>query len=132
MKFDNRIWKTGVVAATITVVAAVFVMRLGEWSTGLNSGFMTSGQTGVTKIVPQIVFGWKSQTVIEIINSSKTTVKVAGNFYNEDGTPSTATYTTNLNGAMGSFTNGSLAGISLPVNAILVVAVTSDSGNIGV
>ena len=109
MTFDKRIWKTAVLAAAITVVAGLFVMRVDDWSKGLNSGFIAYGQTGgvtaggtgtstcsggstncVTKVVPQIVFGGKYQTAIEIINTSGSTLNVAGNFYNEDGTPSTA------------------------------------------
>ena len=32
-------------SAAITLIASAFVMRLGEWSKGLNSDFVVHGQT---------------------------------------------------------------------------------------
>src|SRR5213078_1632777 len=97
MKIDKRIWKTAVLAAVITVVGSVFVLRLDEWSKGLNSGFIAYGQTGTiggggtvsscsstsggtgtstvcaTKAIPVVVYSSGFKTTIEIINTSGAT-----------------------------------------------------------
>ena len=84
MTFDRRIWKTGVLAVVATLIFAVFVFRVEEFTRGLNSEFIVYGQSGsgggtsgggttsgctttnasgtssstcVTKIIPQISIG---------------------------------------------------------------------------
>ena len=44
----NGIWRTGLLAAVITVVGAALVMSGGDWVKGLDSGFIALGQTGTT------------------------------------------------------------------------------------
>ena len=141
MKIDRRIWKTAAAAAAITLVASAAIMRLDDWSKGLNSGFIVYGQSGTgggggstgtgggttyTKALPQIVSGGGYATTIEVINTSSTTESVSAVFYNtSDGSASTLKYSTNLN-APTSFT-GSMPPISLPANNALVLTTSSSS-----
>ncbi len=126
MTFDKRIWKTGVLAAAITLVAALFIMRLDDWSKGLTSGFIAYGQSGtgsggtqtgtgtssscgsggtgtgtvcVTKTLPHLVGGGGYSSVIEVINTSNATEGVSASFFNQDGSESTATYSMSIDGA---------------------------------
>src|SRR3954471_20703299 len=76
MMFKKRILKTGVLAAVMMVVFAVFAFRAADWTKGLSSEFIVYGQAGTgssggtgstgstgttgsttTKVVPQIVAG---------------------------------------------------------------------------
>src|SRR5579883_2364568 len=106
MTFDKRIWKTGVMAAAITLVGALFVMRLDDWSKGLTSGFIAYGQSGtgtggsgtgssggtgtetvtVTKTLPHVVGGGGYSSVIEVINTSGSTESVTASFFTQTGT----------------------------------------------
>jgi hypothetical protein len=77
MNFNNkRIWKTGALAVSVTLVFAIFAFNFEDWTKGLSSEFVYAqtteaggtgtsggsgtggtGGTGVTKIIPQIVVG---------------------------------------------------------------------------
>jgi hypothetical protein len=139
--FDNkRILKTGVLAAVMTMVFAIFAFRAAEWTKGLDSEFLvygagtgssgtgggtTGGTTGsVTKVVAQIAAGAYDTathygTIIEVVNPNTSAVTLNGNFFNEDGNPSTLTYVTNL----GTQFSGSFSNINLAANSILVISV---------
>lgn len=120
----------------MTVVFVLFAGRIGEWSSGFDSEFLVYGQTGgtgtggtggstttLTKVVPHIAFGNFGSlytTVIQIINTKSTAVTVTGNFYTQSGTPSTATYTTNLTSTP-TFT-GTLNNVTLAANSVLVIS----------
>jgi hypothetical protein len=141
MNFDKRIWKTGVMAAAITLVAALFVMRLDDWSKGLTSGFIAYGQSGtgsggtttgssggtgtgtvsITKTLPHLVGGGGYSSVIEVINTSAATESVTASFFDQKGNASTVGYTSSLNGAAPTAFTGSMPGVSLPVNGTLVI-----------
>jgi hypothetical protein len=141
MKIDKRIWKTGVLAIAITVFGSMFVMRLEEWSKGLNSEFIVYGQSGglgggggtgtagtITKVIPQIAVGsfdanvTKYSTTIQIVNTSATAVTLTGAFYKPvDGTPSALTFTTNIS-TVPSITGGVLSATSLPVNGVMIIS----------
>jgi hypothetical protein len=124
--------------AVMTVTFALFIGRIGEWSTGFNSEFLVYGQTGsgtgdtggtgtttVTKIVPHIAFGNFGSlytTVIQIINTGSTAVTVTGNFYTQSGATSTATFTTNLTSTP-AFT-GTLNNVTLAAKSVLVITAT--------
>ena len=146
MKINKGIWKTAVLAAAITLVGSMFIMRLDDWSKGLNSGFIVYGQSGTTgttsacspssgtsgttsvcviKVIPHVVAGGKYKTTIQIINTSGATVNVSGDFFNQDGTKSTATFTQDLNGKTATFV-GSMTAASLAANAVLVISVEKD------
>ncbi len=147
MKINKGIWKTGVLAAAMTLVFAMFIMRVDDWSKGLGSGFVAYGQTGgstgggttstgcgttssgssgtttvcATKVIPQIVAGDGYKTLIQVINTGTSTVTVNGDFYNTNGSTSTGSYTrTDSAGATTSFV-GTMAGTSLPANGILII-----------
>jgi len=105
MIIDKRIWKTAALAAVITIVGGLFIMRLDDWSKGLNSGFVAYGESGtggggvgggcgssssgatgtatacVSKIIPHMVAGLGYRTFVEVINSGNTTVNVNADFY---------------------------------------------------
>lgn len=151
MKINKSIWKTAAMAVVITLVGAAFITRLSDWTRGLNSEFLVYGQTTtgggggtntgggtttpttVSKIIPQIAFGSfdglnNYLTTIIIINDGTAAVNVSATFYNQNGTPSTAVYTKNVNGVFTTFT-GAMASSSLAVNNVLVI--TSPSTGTG-
>jgi hypothetical protein len=142
MNFDKRIWKTGVMAAAITLVAALFVMRLDDWSKGLTSGFIAYGQSGtgsgssgtgtgnITKTLPHLVGGGGYSSVIEVINTSATTESVSASFFDQKGNVSTAGFTSSLNGAAPTTFTGSMSAVSLPVNGILVITLPNTGATI--
>ena len=145
---NNRILKTGALFVAMMVVFAIFAVRVADWTRGLSSDFIaygqastgssgTSGSTGSTgtsgssgtsstKVVAQIVAGPFDSatyyvTVIEIVNPNTSGITITGNFYNEDGTPSTLTFATNLSSqptVSSSFTN-----MKIPAGSILVLSV---------
>jgi hypothetical protein len=150
MMIDKRIWKTGVLAVVITLIGSMFVMRLDEWSRGMNSDFLVYGQTspgtgggtggsgttaGITKIIPQIALGsydngvTRYTTYIQVINTGSTTATVSGSFYNPNGTPSTAPITALVDGVTSSVV-GTLAPTSLAVNRSLVLTATSTGAGV--
>lgn len=148
MMFDKRIWKTGVLAAAITLVAALFVMRLDDWSKGLTSGFIAYGQSGtggtgstgtssscgsgaacITKTLPDVVAGSGYSSVIEIINTSTVTESITASFFNTDGSTSTATYSMTVGGGTSSTFTGSTS-LSLPANQILVLSLPNTESTI--
>jgi hypothetical protein len=149
MTFDKRIWKTAVLAAAITLVAGLVVMRMDDWSKGLNSGFVAHGQTGaggtstslpcgsgatgtatacISKTLPHVVGGGGYASTIEIVNTGSVTASISAAFFNQDGTASTLTYATNLNGTNATFTGAMTSALSVPVNAILVITL-ANTGN---
>jgi hypothetical protein len=147
MNFDKRIWKTGVAAAAITLVAALFVMRLDEWSKGLTSGFIAYGQSGtggvtgssggtgtgtvtITKTLPHLVGGGGYSSVIEVINTSAATESVTASFFDQKGNASTAAYTASVNGTAATNFTGSMAAVSLPVNGTLIISLPNTGGTI--
>jgi len=149
---NKRILKTGALAAAMTIVFAIFAFRAAEWTKGLDSEFIVYGQatggstgtntggstggggTTVIKIIPQIAAGnygdiepRKYGTIIEIVNTNTTAITISGNLYNENGTSSTLTGTTNLPSQptfAGSFNN-----LSLAANAILVIEFGTNTSN---
>jgi hypothetical protein len=130
MKINKAIWKTGALAAVITLAAGLAVIRLGDWSKGLSPASFD-----VTKVIPQIAVGsfdgnsTKYSTVIEIVNTSATPVSVRGHFYKAaDGTASDLTFTTNRT-AVPAITNGVLAPASLPANSSLVISAGTTADN---
>ncbi len=156
MNYNQRILKTGALAAAVTVAFAIFVYRAAEWSKGLNSEFFVLGQSGgagpgtaaapasvgaTTKIIPQIAIGsfdrglTKYITVIQIVNTGTSPAAVTGEFYKEDGSASTLTLETNLS-RMATFT-GNMNSTILDVNQVLVItggataATTPSTGAIG-
>jgi len=158
MKINQRIWKTAALAAAITIVGSMFVMRLGDWSKGLNSEFIVYGDTGtsgtgggsgttiggnITKIIPHMVAGGGYRTFVEVINTGATTANVTAAFYvpakNADGTSnpggsgslSTETFTTDLSGKTGTF-SGSMSAVALAASQILVIALEKSDPNISV
>lgn len=140
MNVNKRIWKTGALAAAVTVAFAIFVFRAAEWSKGLNSEFVVLGQTStgtstggsgttggttITKIVPQIVAGsfdgnlTEYTTVIQVVNTNSSAITVSGNFFKQDGTAASLAFTTNLTAA--AVTSGALSSFSLSANQVLVI-----------
>ena len=141
-KGATTILKSGLLAVAMTVVFAVFAFRAAEWTRNLSSDFIVYGQASTgsnpppesgpagegptTKAIPQIVVGAYDGeshygTVIEVINPNTTAITVSGNFYNEDGSPSTLTFATNLSSEP-NFT-GSFSKVNLPASSILVLSV---------
>ena len=149
---NKRILKTGVLAAAMTMVFAIFAFRAAEWTKGLDSEFIVYGQatggstgttggsggggaTTVTKVIPQIAAGnygdvepRKYGTVIEIVNTNSTAITISGNLYNETGTPSTLIGTTNLTSMLPTFT-GSFNNLPLAANSVLVIEIGTNSTN---
>src|SRR2546427_8587976 len=108
------IWKTGVLAAVITVIAATIVMRTGERSN------LTSN-VHVTNVIPQIVRGGGYRTFIQIINEGSSSVTVNADFYNQIGTPSALQFTKDdLNGHVTPLA-GSMKGATVAAGGILVL-----------
>ena len=133
--FSRRIWKTGALAVAVTLIFGLLITGLGEWTQGLQSGFVPYGQTGsggsggtgtsgttTTKIIPQVAVGSYDgglttySTVIQIINSGSVTATVSVNFYNENGSASTLT----MRSGSSTFT-GALSNVSIPLNGITVI-----------
>jgi hypothetical protein len=151
MKIDNRIWKTGVMAAVITLVAGALVMRSGDWFRGVNSKSGTSGQTvsvsscgsdlagasrtpaAFTKILPQIVVGSYGDdmyaTVIQVVNTEDSDVTVCGDFHSADGESSTTAFTTLVNGISDSF-RASLPLTKIPAYGMLIITGTSSGSGV--
>src|SRR5947207_8069143 len=146
MKDYKRILKTGALAVVVTIAFGLFANRAAEWSKGLNSEFLVLGQSGgtggggtggtgtvatTTKVIPQIAIGsfdrglTKYSTVIEVINTSSSAVTVSGNFYNQDGTAATTSFTANLT-TVGTVTSA-LSSTSLATNAALVLTGASSA-----
>jgi hypothetical protein len=142
---NKRILKTGVLAAAMTIVFAIFAFRASEWTNSLSSEFLvygaasstgggttgggTSGGT-TTKVVAQIAAGAYDGathygTIIEIINPNSSAVTVSGNFYNDNGSTSTLTYATNLS-SQPTF-SGSFSNLNLPASSILVLSTGTSS-----
>lgn len=141
---SKRILKTGVLAVMMTIVFAIFAFRAAEWTQGLSSEFLvygaasssgggttgggggTTGGGTTTKVVPQIAAGAYGPgahyaTIIEVVNPNSSPITLSGNFYNEDGTPSTLTYATNV-GSQPTF-SGSFSNLNVPASAIVVISV---------
>jgi hypothetical protein len=144
---NKRILKTGVLAAAMTIVFAIFAFRASEWTNSVSSEFLVYGAAGntgsgttppppggggttgggstTTKVVAQIASGAYDApthygTIIEIINPNTSAITVSGNFYNDDGSPSTLNYATNLS-SQPTF-NGSFSNVNLPAGSILVIS----------
>jgi hypothetical protein len=81
----------------------------------------------LTKIIPQIAIGTHDNglttftTVIQIINVSGVPINVTGSFFKPDGTPGTATLTTNLSAPAPTSLTDRLPSVSLPINQVLVL-----------
>ncbi len=142
---NKGIWKTGLLAVAITLVAGMFVLRMDDWSKGLNSEFVAYGQSGgttgtttttgcgvtsgatgtstvcATKVIPQIVAGDGYKSLIQIINTGSSTVTVTGEFYNTNGTASTGSYTKIDTAGVSSTFIGTMTATSLPANGILIL-----------
>ena len=136
----KRILKTGVLAVVATIAFALFAYRAAEWSKGLNSEFIVLGQSGgpgggtgggtgtiaaTTKIIPQVAVGsfdagTKYATIIQIVNTGTAAIAVTGNFYKQDGSTSSLTFSTNL-AATPTFT-GTLTSASLAAGQVLVIS----------
>jgi hypothetical protein len=146
LMINKRILKTGAVAAAMTVVFAIFSFRAADWRKGLSSEFIVYGQSGsgttggtgstglsaneTTKVLPQISAGAYDSasfygTVIEITNPNGSAITVSGKFYNEDGTPSTLAFATNLS-SQPTF-SGNFSNLSLPAGSILVISIGTTS-----
>src|SRR6266852_3374927 len=138
---NRRILKTGALAVAMTVVFAMFAFRAADWTKGLSSEFIvygaaTGGSTTTTpppsagggassKAVSQIAAGAYDSathygTVIEVVNPNTSAITVSGNFYNDDGTPSTLTFATNLSSQP--TVSGSFSNLALPASSILILS----------
>src|SRR5215467_1309820 len=145
---NKRILKTGALAVAMTFLFAIFAFRAADWTKGLSSEFIVYGQAGsggsggsgggttgsTTKVVPQLAAGNYGDieprsygSIIEIINTTTTAETLVGNFYNENGSLSTAKFKTNLQ-TPATFT-GSFSNVSLAAGAILVISVGTDTDN---
>jgi hypothetical protein len=140
MNIDNRLWKTAVMAAVITLVAGALVLR---WGDRFNGNSAVAGQAdtrsaaapGVgpvtfTKIIPRIVVGSyngldKYTTIIQVLNAGTTAVHVSGDFFNPNGTDSTTAFTTLVGDVPGNFSTKSLPSASIPANGMLLITGTS-------
>ena len=139
MIFNKGILKTGVLAVAVTIVFAIFAFRAPEWTNNVSSEFLVYGQattgggttgggtggSATTKVVAQIAAGAYDGTshfgtIVEIVNPNTSAITVSGNFYNEDGSPSTLTYATNLS-SQPTF-SGSFSNLNLPAGSILVIS----------
>jgi hypothetical protein len=102
----KRILRSGVLALGATVVFAVFVYRLAEWSKGWDAAATVLGKEpniascateanaeAITKVIPQIPIGsfdgglTKYSTAIQIVNTSGTPQTIKAAFFKEDGSP---------------------------------------------
>jgi hypothetical protein len=133
---------TATVAGTVTdtngnplASPANWTFTTGPDSTHPHNGGGTGGGTSsggaTTKAIPQIPVGaydnWTHYgTIIEIMNPNGSAIAVSGNFFNQDGTPSTLTIATNMS-SQPTF-SGSFSNINLPANSILVLSVGTTSG----
>jgi hypothetical protein len=118
MSNNGKILKTGALAVSVTIAFAVFVFY------GQRTGDTTFT---VVRVLPQIAVGsfdgnrTKYSTVIEIVNTSTTSVNVAANFYETTGgTASTLSFATNLT-AVPAITGGALASTALDAGKVLVI-----------
>lgn len=140
MIFDKRILKTGVLAVAVTIVFAIFAFRAPGWTGRVSPEFLVYGQASTgggttggggtggsvtTKVVAQIAAGAYDSashfgTIVEIVNPNTSAITVSGTFYNENGTPSTLIYATNLS-SLPTFTGG-FNNLSLAAGSILVIS----------
>ena len=150
MKFDKRIWKTAVLAIIVTMVFAVFVFRVEDWTKGLSTDFVVYGQTTVpgtgctctgtststARIIPQVAVGsfdsnvTKYKTVIEIVNTGTTTATLSGGLYTQAGLPSTVVLNTNLT-APTTVDHVALAAGTLTLAAGRVIVLTAETAATG-
>jgi hypothetical protein len=133
MTIDQRVWKTGLLAVALTLVFAIVVFRIDDWSAGFIGRVSVFGQGGqrrsplaVSKIIPHIAVGsyddngTKYATTIQILNPGQSTVTVRGNFYDPKGEPSDLKYTTSDPSAS-TIQSGVLNDISLAANSTMVI-----------
>lgn len=148
----KRIWKTAVLAISVTLVFAIFAFNFEDWTRGLSSEFIVYGQTSggtggtggttttsgttvttITKILPQVAVGsfdaniTKYISVIQIANTGATPITVTANFLNPAGTASTLVMKTNLV-ALPTFT-ADLPSTSIAGGSTLVI--TADTATTG-
>jgi hypothetical protein len=145
MNFDNRVWRTGLIAVIAAGVFGILVFRLAE-RTRTTGEFGLYGQTAlptaaITKILPQIAVGsfdgglTKYTTIIQITNPGATTVTVSGNFYKEEpnaaaGTSFPFSFATNRTSP--STITGSFSSVAVAPNASLILTgASSNEGNVG-
>jgi hypothetical protein len=134
MGFDKRIWKTAVLAVVITLVGWLVVMRLDDWSRGLNSQIIVYGQSGtgaggtggtghtsIVKALAHVVGGQGYASIVEIVNTGSVAANISASFFNRDGKASTASYTLNQNGTTATFIGSMPSPVSVPSNGILVI-----------
>jgi hypothetical protein len=145
---NKRICKTGVLAAAMTIVFAIFAFKASEWTNSISSDFLVygattggsttpppgggTGGTTTTKVVSQVVAGAYDNashygTIIEVVNPNNSPITVSGNFYKDDGSPSTLTFATNQS-SQPTF-SGSFSNLNLPASAILVLRLGTDPNN---
>jgi hypothetical protein len=144
IKDNKSIWKTAVLAIVVTIVFAVFVFKLDDWTGNFNSEFIYARSTGtgdpgsssttVTQVIPQVAVGsydggrTKYLTVIQIINTGSKPITVSSNFYNTNGSSSTLEMKSNV---MPTRFTGTLPATDLdPSGVITVTADTAASGMI--
>src|SRR5262249_40354693 len=76
---------------------------------------------GVTKTVPHVVGGGGYTSIIEVINTGSVTAGVSASFFNQNGSPSTLNYSTNLAGTISTFSGSMSSPVSVPPGGNLVI-----------
>jgi hypothetical protein len=128
LSFNNRVLKTGALAAAVTIAFAIFVYGAADWIHGLHSDTATcsisENSTHPAKIIPQIVlgsFGGESTTyvtIIQIVNTSGVPQDVGASFFKEDGTAlDNVTFTAEPN----KISKGVLSPVLIPKDGVLVI-----------
>jgi hypothetical protein len=127
LSFNNRVLKTGALAAAVTIAFAIFVYGAADWIHALHSDTATcsisENSTQPAKIIPQIVlgsFGGDSTyvTIIQIVNTSGVPQGVGASFFKEDGS---ALDTVTLTAETNKISNGVLSPVSIPKDGVLVI-----------
>ena len=141
MTFDQRIWKTGVMAVVVTLVFGFVVFRAEEWSRGFNGEFLVYGLTDgtggtggtITKVIPQIAVGsfdgnlTRYSTFIQVVNTGTAAATVSGSFFKDDGTAAITQFRTVV-GTTTTDLTGSFSNVTVPANGVLVVSFEPGTG----
>src|SRR5262245_52722960 len=124
---NNRLLKTGLLAAAATAVFGLFAYRAADWSRrsdGQANAVACATGTPTVKVIPQMPMGsfdggrTRNSTVIQIVNNSGAVQNVAAYFYKEDGT---ALEGVSLGAGQSTIANGVLQAASIAKDGVLVI-----------
>jgi hypothetical protein len=120
MTWDRGLLKSGALAVLLTAVFSLLVFGLDRWTGGAPAG------SSAVKVLPHVAMGTPNgsalayRTIVQVVNPRSDAVTLSVFFFNEDGSPSNATF-----GSTAEFAptfEQRLENLKLPSNAALVIS----------